>query len=247
MKLSIVIPCYNESQTIESLVNTVLGMPYENKEIIIVDDGSTDGTKEKLNGCLEQRVGTIIYHEYNQGKGAALRSGVEAATGDIIIIQDADMEYNPYEIPKVIQPILDGQADVVYGSRFSGNSSAKFVYVLHLVGNKLLTALSNLFTRMSLTDMETCYKAFKADIIRSIRIEEDRFGVEPELTAKVAKMKCKVVEVSISYSGRSHEEGKKIKWKDGLYAVWCIIKYNLFYSSTGSLFNHTVSACPGKI
>lgn len=228
MKLSIIIACYNESQTIESLVNKVLGVPYSNKEIIIVDDGSMDGTKERLNVISEQKTVTVINHIENMGKGAALRSGIKAASGDIVIIQDADLEYNPYEIPKVIQPILDGEADVVYGSRLLEDSASEFAYFTNRIGNKLLTTLSNIFTRMSLTDMETCYKAFRADILGSFIIEENRFGIEPELTAKVAKTGCRVVEVGISYSGRSHNKGKKINWRDGISAIRCIIKYNLF-------------------
>jgi glycosyltransferase involved in cell wall biosynthesis len=228
MKLSIVIPCYNEINTIETIVEAVKNSPYRNKEIIIVDDCSTDGTREKIQNKIESMVDKVIYHERNQGKGAALRTGIKNATGDIVIIQDADLEYNPQEVPKVIQPILDGVADVVYGSRFLGGNPHRVVYYWHMVGNKFLTTFSNIFTNINLTDMETCYKAFKREIIQSIEIEENRFGFEPEITAKMAKMKCRVYEVGISYYGRTYEEGKKIGWKDGFRAIYCIVKYNIF-------------------
>ena len=236
MKLSIIIPCYNEVNTIESIINAVIACPYENKEIILVDDFSTDGTRQKLQQDIEKLIDKILYHERNQGKGAALRSGIMAATGDIVIIQDADTEYDPNDIPKIIEPILDGKADVVYGSRFLGGGTHRVLYYWHMVGNKLLTTLSNMFTNINLTDMETCYKAFRREIIQSIEIKEDRFGFEPEITAKVAKMNCRIYEVGISYYGRTYEEGKKIGWKDGLSAIRCIFKYNLSRSrkkSTG--------------
>jgi len=226
MKLSIIIPCYNEVNTIESIINAVMACPYENKEIILVDDCSTDGTRNKLQQDIEKLIDKVLYHERNQGKGAALRSGIMAATGDIVIIQDADGEYDPNEIPKVIEPILNGKADVVYGSRFLGGGTHRVLYFWHMVGNKLLTTLSNMFTNINLTDMETCYKAFRREVIQSIEIREDRFGFEPEITAKVAKMGCRIYEVGISYYGRTYEEGKKIGWKDGLSAIRCIFKYN---------------------
>jgi len=226
MKLSIIIPCYNEVNTIESIINAVIACPYENKEIILVDDCSTDGTRNKLQQDIEKLIDKVLYHERNQGKGAALRSGIMAATGDIVIIQDADGEYDPNEIPKVIEPILNGKADVVYGSRFLGGGTHRVLYFWHMVGNKLLTTLSNMFTNINLTDMETCYKAFRREVIQSIEIKEDRFGFEPEITAKVAKMGCRIYEVGISYYGRTYEEGKKIGWKDGLSAIRCIFKYN---------------------
>ena len=228
MKLSIVIPCYNELKTIEAIVKAVKNCPYPNKEIIIVDDYSIDGTREKLQTKIESIVDKVIYHEQNQGKGAALRTGIKNATGDIVIVQDADLEYDPNEIPKVIQPILDGVADVVYGSRFLGGHPHRVLYFWHMIGNKLLTALSNMLTDINLTDMETCYKAFKREFIQSLEIKEDRFGFEPEITAKIAKMKCRIYEVGISYYGRTYEEGKKIGWKDAFSALTCIIKYNLF-------------------
>jgi len=228
MKLSVIIPCYNEVDTIEAVLKAVNDCPYRDKEIILVDDCSTDGTREKLREGLENLVTKAFYHENNQGKGAALRTGIKAVGGDIVIVQDADLEYDPREIPKVIQPILDGKADVVYGSRFFGGSPHRVIYYWHLVGNKFLTTLSNMFTDINLTDMETCYKAFRREVIQSFEIEENRFGFEPEVTAKVAKMKCRIYEVGISYYGRTYKEGKKIGWKDGFSAIKCILKYNIF-------------------
>lgn len=228
MKLTIVIPCYNEKSTIETLITAVKNSPYENKEIIVVDDCSTDGTREILKDRFEPLVDRIIYHEKNSGKGAALRSGFQAATGDIVMVQDADLEYDPNEYPKIIEPILQDKADVVYGSRFVGGEPHRVLYFWHRLGNGLLTLLSNIFTNLNLTDMETCYKAFRRSIIQSIEIEEDRFGFEPEITAKIAKKRCRVFEVGISYSGRTYEAGKKIGWRDGIKAIYCIIKYNLF-------------------
>jgi len=230
MKLSIIMPCYNEINTIDSIVEAVTKVRYDNKEIIIVDDCSTDGTREKLKNKIESLVEKIIYHDLNRGKGAALRSGIKAATGDIIIIQDTDLEYDPNEIPVVIQPILDGKADVVFGSRFMGGQPHRVVYFWHMVGNKILTAISNMFTNINLTDMETCYKAFRREILQSIEIEENRFGFEPEITIKVAKKRVRIYEVGISYYGRTYQEGKKIGWKDGFRAVYCILKYSLFSS-----------------
>ncbi len=226
MKLSVVIPCYNEVNTIEQLVAAVKRSPYEDKEIIIVDDCSTDGTREKLKH-LGDTVDKILYHEVNQGKGAALQTGFRAATGDIAIVQDADLEYDPNQYPKLVKPILDGKADVVYGSRFMGDEPHRVLYFWHRVGNGILTLLSNMLTNINLTDMETCYKLFKREIIQSIEIEEKRFGFEPEITAKLAKKGCVIYEVGISYYGRTYEEGKKIGWKDGLRAIYCILKYNL--------------------
>ena len=228
MKLSIIVPCYNEIDTVEEIIQAVKNCPHENKEIIIVDDFSVDGTRDKLKNGLEALVDSVIYHSQNMGKGAALRSGIKAATGEIVIVQDADLEYNPQEIPMVIQPILDGKADVVYGSRFAGAGPHRVVYFWHMIGNTFLTTLSNMLTNINLTDMETCYKAFRSEIIKSIDIKENRFGFEPEVTAKVAKKKCRIYEVGISYYGRTYEEGKKINWKDGLSAIRCILKYNLF-------------------
>jgi len=227
-KLSIIIPCYNEIKTIHEIVNAVKASPYPHKEIVIVDDYSTDGTREELKNKLESLVDTVIYHEENQGKGAALRTGIKAATGDIVIIQDADLEYDPNEYPKLVKPILDGKADVVYGSRFTGSEPHRVLFFWHSFGNKILTLLSNMFTDINLTDMETCYKVFKRELIQSIEIEENKFGFEPEITAKLAKRDCRIYEVGISYYGRTYEEGKKINWKDGVRAIYCILKYNLF-------------------
>ncbi len=228
MKLSIIIPCYNEVNTIENIVAKVKNLQYPKKEIIIIDDASNDGTREKLKNKIEPAVDRIIYHEHNFGKGAALRTGIKVATGDIVVIQDADLEYDPDEIPKLIQPILDGKAEVVYGSRFMGSGAHRAVFFWHMIGNKFLTSLSNMFANINLTDIETCYKAFKREVIQSIDIKENRFGFEVEITAKVAKKKYRIYEVGISYYGRIYAEGKKASWRDGVSALRCIIKYNLF-------------------
>ena len=228
MKLSIIIPCYNEVNTISDIVKAVINSPYTNKEIIIVDDFSTDGTREKLRAEIVSLVDKIIFHDKNSGKGAAIRTGLKEFTGDIVIIQDADLEYDPAEYPNIIGPILQNHADVVFGSRFQGGHPHRVLYFWHRVGNGFLTLLSNMFTNLNLTDMETCYKAFKREIALALTIEENRFGFEPEITAKIAKMKCRVYEVGISYYGRTYQEGKKIGWKDGFRAIYCILKYNLF-------------------
>ena len=231
MKLSIVIPCFNEEATILELIDAVRCSPIHEKEIIIVDDGSTDGTREILKRIEDQPDVDIIYHDQNKGKGAALSTGFAAATGDICIVQDADLEYDPQEFPLVIQPIVDGKADVVFGSRFQSGRPHRVVYFWHRVGNGLLTLMSNIFTDLNLTDMETCYKAFKREIIQSITIEEKRFGFEPEVTAKISRKNLRIYEVGISYYGRTYSEGKKIGWKDGVRAIYCILKYNTWKSS----------------
>ena len=228
MKLSIIIPCFNEKDTLLELISEVKKASVDDKEIILVDDGSDDGTRDLITKDLEQKVDRVIYHSRNMGKGAAIRSGLEHVTGDLVIIQDADLEYDPREYPKLIAPILEGKADVVYGSRFLGEGPHRVHLFWHYLGNKFLTILSNMFTNLNLSDMETCYKVFKTEIIKGVQIEQKRFGVEPEITAKVAKQKCRVYEVGISYYGRSYKEGKKIGWKDGLKAIFCIIRYGLF-------------------
>lgn len=234
MKLTVVIACYNEVGTIERLIDAVRQAPYADKEIIVVDDFSTDGTREILRDRIVPRVAKVIYHSNNQGKGAALRSAIREATGDIVIIQDADLEYDPEQYPKVIGPILENKADVVYGSRFIGSEPHRVVYFWHRVGNGILTLLSNMFTNLNLTDMETCYKAFRREIIQSIVIEENRFGFEPEITAKMARKEVRIYEVGISYHGRTYKEGKKIIWKDGVRALYCIVKYNVkLFGSNG--------------
>ena len=227
LKLSIIIPCYNEKSTIREVIDAVLAAPYDDKEIIVVDDCSKDGTKEVLLEEIEPLVHQILFHKVNQGKGAALRTGIQAATGDIVLIQDADLEYDPQEYPNLVEPILRNKADVVYGSRFMGSQPHRVLYFWHSVGNMVLTILSNMFTNLNLTDMETCYKVFRREIIQGISIQENRFGFEPEITAKIAKLDCRIFEVGISYYGRTYKEGKKIGWKDGFRAIYCIIKYNL--------------------
>ncbi len=227
MILSVIIPCFNEKNTIKKIISAVKNSSYKNQEIIIVDDFSTDGTREILQNDIAPLVDKIIYQTHNQGKGSALRTGIAEASGDIIIIQDADLEYDPKEYLKIITPILENKADVVYGSRFISGESRRVLYFWHRVANFILTTLSNIFTNLNLSDMETCYKAFRGNVIKNIKIEENRFGFEPEITAKIAKTKCRVYEVGISYNGRTYEEGKKITWKDGFRALYCIIKYNL--------------------
>jgi glycosyltransferase involved in cell wall biosynthesis len=227
MKLSIVIPCYNETKTIRMLVERVRNSPYPDKEIIIVDDCSRDGTRDLLRTQIEPLVDKVIYHEVNQGKGAALRTGFAAASGDAVIVQDADLEYDPDEYSKLMKPIVDGKADVVFGSRFMGGEPHRVCYFWHMVGNKFLTLFSNMMTNLNLTDMETCYKVFRRDVLNQITIQENRFGFEPEITAKVARLNVVIFEVGISYYGRTYAEGKKIGWRDGFRAIWAIFRYNI--------------------
>ncbi len=229
MQVSVVIPCYNEKDTICTIVAKVKASGVNLHEIVIVDDCSKDGTRDILRDTLEKDpLCKVFYHEKNKGKGGALATGFKSATGDVVIIQDADLEYDPAEYPRLLRPILDGRADVVFGSRFAGGDAHRVVYFWHMMGNKFLTMVSNMFTNINLTDMETCYKVFRREVLEKITIEEERFGFEPEITAKLARQRCRIYEVGISYSGRTYEEGKKIGWRDGFRALYAIVKYNLF-------------------
>ena len=236
LKLTVIIPVYNEKATIETVLRRVesVSLPLD-KEIIIVDDCSTDGTRDVVQRLKQERGGslTCLFHDRNRGKGAAIRSGFEAATGDILLIQDADLEYDPVEYPKLLAPILAGKADVVYGSRFVGSQPHRVLLFWHSIGNRMLTLLSNMLANLNLTDMETCYKVFRKEIVAGLSLRENRFGFEPEITAKISKLNCRIYEVGISYSGRTYAEGKKINWKDGVWAIWCILKYNLAHRETG--------------
>jgi glycosyltransferase involved in cell wall biosynthesis len=231
MLLSVIIPVYNEKNTLEALIESVRSVDLSGMdvslELVVVDDCSQDGTQAIAHRLASEGKIRLISHEKNQGKGGALQTGFQAAQGDIIIIQDADLEYDPEEYPKLLKPILDGKADVVFGSRFMGGEPHRVLYFWHYVGNRFLTLFSNMMTNLNLTDMETCYKVFRAEILKTITLEEKRFGFEPEITAKIARKDCRIYEVGISYTGRTYKEGKKINWKDGVRAMWCILKYRL--------------------
>ena len=227
-ELSVIIPCYNEATTVGVLLDRVLEAEVDGLEIIVVDDGSTDGTVELLQGELRPKFDQLLIHDQNQGKGAALRTGFQHANGNYVIVQDADLEYDPADYPKLLAPVRQGNADVVYGSRFKGGESHRVLYFWHYLGNRFLTLLCNMFSNLNLTDMETCYKLFKRELIQSIDIKENRFGFEPEITLKIARIPhVRVYEVGISYAGRTYDEGKKIGWKDGVSALYCIVKYGL--------------------
>jgi glycosyltransferase involved in cell wall biosynthesis len=226
MKVSVVIPAYDEIETIDEIVARVEAVPFD-KEIVVVDDCSRDGTRERLREIAATGRIRLVEHAVNQGKGAALRSGFREAQGEIVVVQDADLEYDPADLPRVIRPIEEGLADVSYGSRFVGGESHRVLYYWHSLGNRALTLLSNMLTNLNLTDMEVCYKAFRRETLDQVRIEEDRFGFEPEITAKLAHLGARFYEVGIAYHGRTYEEGKKIGWRDGVRAIWCILKYNL--------------------
>ena len=228
MKLSIIVPCFNEIETIDAILAKVVAVSLPlDWEVIVVDDCSTDGTREHLQRYQDHDRVQVVFHPRNRGKGAALRTGFGCATGDVFLVQDADLEYDPGEYPKLLVPILEGKADVVYGSRFIGSETHRVLYFWHSLGNRFLTLLSNMFTNLNLTDMEVCYKVFRRSVLDRIELTEDRFGFEPEFTAKVAHLRCPIYEVGISYYGRTYEEGKKINWKDGVRAIWVILKYGL--------------------
>ena len=228
MKISIIIPCFNEEKTISLVINKILSNYPGEKEIIVIDDCSNDKTREILKSDLENKIDKLIFNEKNYGKGFSIRKGINIAEGDVILIQDADLEYDPSDYNKLLKPIEKGVADVVYGSRFLGGEEKRVLYFWHTIGNKFLTTFSNMFSNLNLTDMEVGYKLFKSNVIKDIDLIENRFGFEPEITAKIAKKKIRIFEVGISYYGRKYEDGKKITWKDGVSALRCIIKYNLF-------------------
>ena len=228
MNISIIVPCYNEEKTIKEIIYSVKKNINNNDEIIVVDDSSTDETKNILEGELNDSINCLIRNEKNYGKGYSIRKGIEKAKGDIILIQDADLEYDPSDYSKLLKPIKEGFADVVYGSRFIGSEEKRVLYFWHMLGNKLLTLLSNMFTNLNLTDMENCYKVFRANLIKDIKLEENRFGFEPEITAKIAKKNVRIYEVGVKYFGRTYVDGKKITWRDGFSALRCIFYYNIF-------------------
>ena len=228
MKISIIIPCYNEESTIKEILRKVHAQSKFNKEIIVIDDFSSDNTREILKNEINAQIDKLIFNDKNYGKGYSIKQGINAASGDYILIQDADLEYDPSDYERLLKPLEKGVADVVYGSRFIGTSERRVLYFWHTVGNKFLTLLSNMFSNLNLTDMEVCYKVFKSNVLKNIDLKENRFGFEPEVTAKIAKKNIKIYEVGISYFGRKYSDGKKITWRDGFSAIRCIIKYNLF-------------------
>lgn len=228
MKVSIIIPCYNEINSLDLLIESVLTQKNIEKEIILIDDYSCDGTRDLIKEFISKKVTKVIYNDKNYGKGYSIRKGIAEASGKVILIQDADLEYSPNDYEKLLKPIIDGHADAVYGSRFRSGEITRVLYFWHSLGNKFLTILSNMFTNFNLTDMENCYKVFRSEVIKNIELKENRFGFEPEVTAKIAKKKLKIFEVGVKYYGRKYDEGKKITWKDGLSAIRCIIYYNLF-------------------
>ena len=228
MLVTVIIPCFNEKKTIAKVVDRINNLKDLNLEVIVIDDYSNDGTRELLKNEIDDNVSRIVFNNKNYGKGYCIKKGIEASNGDVILIQDADLEYDPSDYPKLLKPIESGVADVVYGSRFLGGEEKRVLYFWHTLGNKLLTIFSNMFTNLNLTDMEVGYKLFKSDILKDINLVENRFGIEPEVTAKISKKKIRIFEVGISYYGRKYEDGKKITWRDGFSAIRCIIKYNLF-------------------
>ena len=228
MKISIIIPCYNEESTIKEILRKVHAQSKFNKEIIVIDDFSSDNTREILKNEINVQIDKLLFNDKNYGKGYSIKKGINAASGDYILIQDADLEYDPSDYERLLKPLEKGVADVVYGSRFIGTSERRVLYFWHTVGNKFLTLLSNMFSNLNLTDMEVCYKVFKSNVLKNIDLKENRFGFEPEITAKIAKKNIKIYEVGISYFGRKYSDGKKITWRDGFSAIRCIIKYNLF-------------------
>jgi glycosyltransferase involved in cell wall biosynthesis len=228
MKLSVIIPCYNEANTVEIIIDRIIKSYKENKQIIVIDDGSTDGSKEILKKIIFKKIDHLILNEKNYGKGFSIRKGIEVATGDVILIQDADLEYDPNDYYKLINPIKNNYADVVYGSRFISSDEKRVLYYWHSLGNFFLTFLSNVLSNINLTDMEVCFKVFRTNILKNIKLYENRFGFEPEVTAKIAKLNLRIFEVGIKYYGRKYSEGKKVNWKDGLSAIRCIIYYNTF-------------------